>query len=50
MNHTDIVEGLSAVLTNRKLISPADMIDLEKEFHGRSDIAFEDFLLETGIN
>lgn len=49
MNHSDIVEGLSAVLTNRKLISPADMLDLEKEFHGRSDIAFEDFLLETGL-
>lgn len=49
MVRTDFVEGLSAVLTNRRLITPAEMLNLEREFHTRSDVAFEDFLLETGI-
>ncbi len=49
MNRTDFVEGLSAILTSRKLISPTDMIALEKAFHGRDNVTFEDFLLEEGI-
>ncbi len=49
MKHADLVEGLSALLTHRRLISPADMLSLEKEFHNRDDVAFEDFLLETGV-
>lgn len=49
MDQKDFVEGLSAILTNRRLITPADMVNLEREFHTRSDVAFEDFLLETGI-
>jgi len=49
MAQTDIVEGLSAVLTHRRLITPAEMLNFEREFHNRSDIAFEDFLLETGM-
>lgn len=49
MDHKDFVSGLSALLTKRKLISPADMISLEKEFHARAEVSFEDFILETGI-
>lgn len=48
-DQTDFVEGLCAILTNRRYITREEMLNLEREFHTRSDTAFEDFLLETGM-
>ncbi len=45
----EFVEGLSAILTERKLISPEDMIALHHAFQNRDDVTFEDFLLEEGV-
>ena len=43
------IEGLSAILSARKLITPEDMITLHHAFKNRDDVTFEDFLLEEGI-
>jgi hypothetical protein len=48
-DQSDFFEGISAILTNRRYITPEDMINLEREFHTLSDRAFEDFLLESGM-
>ncbi len=43
------IEGLSAILTERKLITPEDMIALHHDFKNRDDVTFEEFLLKEGI-
>lgn len=43
------IEGLSAILTKRELISPEDMVALHHSFKNRDDITFEEFLLEEDI-
>ena len=49
MNRNGFVEGLSVLLTHRKLIQPTDMVRLHIDFAQQDGVAFEDFLLEQGI-
>lgn len=43
------IEGLSAILTEKKLITPEDMITLHHAFKNRNDVTFEEFLLEESV-
>jgi hypothetical protein len=45
----EFIEGLSAILAERKLISPEDMIALYHGYKNRADSTFEEFLLEEGV-
>ena len=43
------IEGLSAILAKRKLITPEDMVALHHLFKNRDDARFEEFLLQESI-
>lgn len=45
----DIVDGLSLILVNKKLINPKDLESIHKEFKHQDDLSFEDFLLDQAI-
>lgn len=49
MKRLDLVDGLSAILTNHKHLSVEDMKDLHEVFSHHDDLMFEDFLLEDGL-
>jgi len=49
MKKEGFVEALSRIFEKNKVISHQQSIDLQKSFLSRSDLAFEDFLLEEGL-
>ena len=47
--YKDIVQALCKILEKNGVLRHFDAVSLEKAFKDRSDITFEDFLLEEGI-
>jgi hypothetical protein len=49
MKQETFVEALTTILVKQQAIKPEDARSFKKLFHDRSDLAFEDFLLEEGL-
>jgi hypothetical protein len=49
MEKKGFVEGLCAIFERQGVVTSQQSRDLKKNFEGRSDVYFEDFLLEEGL-
>jgi hypothetical protein len=47
--YKSFVDGICNILQKNKVFKSDDIQALKKDFHNRSDVAFEDFLLEEGL-
>lgn len=45
----EFIDDIGIILTEKHLITPQDLVALHRSFKNRSDISFEDFVLEEGI-
>ena len=49
MKKREFVDEICKILENNNVISHQESVDLKKNFEGRSQITFDDFLIEEGL-